>query len=298
MSKSARFFLIFSMVLGIIASYFFYVSVNTQLISPLAANDTKNLYPLNFNRKSTITPEPPQQFIQEKAIGLEKFESDLKSIVDKNNTIDISVVFKDLQNDQSIEINSRKIYHAASTTKLITAVKLLSEIENGRFNLSDKLGNYTILYQLEQLINQSNNVSWDLFNNLLGLKNQQDFVQEFGITNYNSNRNEIAPQDTALLLELLLKGKIIGSSSVRMLLSYMQNTDVESFIPAAVPGKFTVYHKYGLYEDNVHDAAVINKGQDTYIWVIYTNGRGYQYYDTRVKIIHQLTEIFVNYLES
>ena len=61
----------------------------------------------------------------------------------------------------------------------------------------------------------------------------------------------------------------------------MQNTQEERFIPTFIPQDARVYHKTGLLEDDVHDAAIIEQGSRKIVLVILTHGQGQQDYPGR-----------------
>ncbi|MFP3462013.1 serine hydrolase [Arthrobacter globiformis] len=79
-------------------------------------------------------------------------------------------------------------------------------------------------------------------------------------------------------------------------LSYMQNTNYEALIPAAVPPDVTVFHKYGLLNGNLHDASILVQGQRSYAFVVYSLGASVAEIPVQTIIIRQLTQAVVDRL--
>lgn len=204
----------------------------------------------------------------------------------------------DLKTGQQTDINAGQPMFAASTGKLIAAIPYLQAVQSGRYNLNDELGTYSAGFQLEQLINQSNNDSWDLFNDLLGLSTETAFARSIGLTTYDADNNEISPHDEAILLEKLYEGQLLNTHYTNLLLSYMHDTEEEQFIPPAVPSTDKLYHKVGLYEDNVNDVAIIDNGSQPIVLTIYSNGHGTWGYDDRADMFHDIVKAVLNYFNQ
>ncbi|MET1065336.1 MAG: serine hydrolase, partial [Arthrobacter sp.] len=81
------------------------------------------------------------------------------------------------------------------------------------------------------------------------------------------------------------------------LLGYMQQTNNERLIPAAVGPDITVQHKYGELEGYVHDAAVLSSGERSYALAIYTWGEDGES-EARLAMIHSLTDVVTRALQE
>jgi beta-lactamase class A len=59
----------------------------------------------------------------------------------------------------------------------------------------------------------------------------------------------------------------------------MAQANYRDYIVAAIPSDVTVYHKVGILDDHLHDAAIIKKGSRSYVLVIFSkdNSGGYDY---------------------
>jgi beta-lactamase class A len=164
----------------------------------------------------------------------------------------------------------------------------LQQLEQGKYSLSDSLGDYSSEYQLEQLINQSNNDSWAFFNDALGFPAQETYAHSLGLASFSTKTNSLSPNDMTTLLYQLYTGKLLTKEHTDLILSYMKDTNEEGYIPAALPASTTVYHKTGLLDDNVHDGAIVDDGTHTYVLTIFSNGKGYLDYDARANVFSEI----------
>jgi beta-lactamase class A len=107
---------------------------------------------------------------------------------------------------------------------------------------------------------------------------------------YDPETNALTPAEMATILAGVYSGTLLTEGHTAQLLSFMQDTNYETLIPAAVPEGITVFHKYGLLDDELHDAAVLAQGNTAYALVIYTKGQGLSDVPERTDVIHQLTQ--------
>ena len=186
-------------------------------------------------------------------------------------------------------------FEGASTTKILTALDYLHEVELGHFSLSQIIQKQTALWQLQQMINQSNNDSWAALNNNLGWNRIIDYAKAIGLTSYNCNNNLISAYDDSKMLEKLYEGALVNSSHTKLLLSWMQHTNDESLIPAALPTGTVLYHKYGWLNDAagnfLHDSAIIVTKKQSFVLSIYTNRLSGASYLRQSNAIHSITRI-------
>jgi beta-lactamase class A len=236
----------------------------------------------------TPTPIPKPPFNQ--AAVLAAWEDILK----QHPSITVSAELRDPVSGESVQWQSDQSFRAASTTKMIAAIFYLHQVEEGLFDLDDMVEGYTGQFQLQQLINRSNNDSWAAFLKLLGSKNEEAFAHQQEWRSFTVSNNHIAPHDLANLLTQLWNGKVLNQQHRDLLLSYMQNTIDERWIPPAIPEGAIIYHKYGALEDDLHDAAIITYQGHVYILVIMTNAHGAYAYAERAQLFHQLTEAVFN----
>ncbi|MBT2532986.1 serine hydrolase [Arthrobacter sp. ISL-48] len=182
---------------------------------------------------------------------------------------------------------------AASTAKLITAAAYYHLVEVGEATLEQQVGDYSAAFQLEAMINTSNNDSWLLLMAAVGYPDLIQYAASIGIT-YDPQQNLLTPKEMALFLRQLCLGDLLNPEDTGQLLSYMQNTNVEGLIPAASGPNTTVHHKYGQIDGSLHDVALLSVRETAYVLVIYTEGADSTDLDARIEMIHELTETIVD----
>jgi beta-lactamase class A len=235
---------------------------------------------------STPTPTPSPVFVPLDV------QARWQTVLDTYPTIAVSIELRDIDTGLKAGLHEEVARRAASTAKLIAATDFLTEVEDDQQSLEQTArGATTAQYQLQQMINQSNNDSWQYFLDTLGLQKEQDFAHQQGWTSFNVSTNYLAVDDLADLLQKLWKGQLLSKDHTQLLLSYMQNTNYETLIPPAIPAGAEVWHKYGALEDDLHDASIIKTADGhVYALVIMTNGNGRWAYDERTALFHALVQ--------
>jgi beta-lactamase class A len=187
-------------------------------------------------------------------------------------------------------------FAAASTAKLITAVAYFRSVEAGEASLEERLGSYTAAFQLEAMINNSNNDSWLLLMDRIGHRRLIQFAGSIGVT-YDPLDNQLTPKEVARVLTMLYSGQLLNPANTAQLLGYMRDTNNEELIPAAASGPgITVYHKYGQLAGSLHDAALLHHRGATYALVIFTEGPDTTDEAERTQLIRDLTRTVVDAL--
>lgn len=226
----------------------------------------------------------------------------LTSQINENPDIDIGVALIDLNADTKADYGVQQAFTAASTTKVLTAMAFLHEVELSQQTLSETINDMSAGDQLKNMINQSNNDSWAALNTRIGYSTLASYARSIGIQSFNVNGNTITAADEALLLQKLYNGNLLTSTHRSLLLSYMQNTNNEIMIPQVLPTGATIYHKYGLLDGHLHDAAIIEYKDRPIVLVIYTKGSDVDQanvYNNRVALIRQLaTTVITTFYSS
>ena len=211
----------------------------------------------------------------------------VNAVIAENPTIDISVAVIDIKTSTRANYGIQNNFAGASTTKVLTAVAYLSDVEKGKCSLTADGRN-----QLRLMINRSDNTAWDTLNKKVGYNNLNIYAQSIGLSSYNWNGNIITASDEAILLEKLYSRKLLSEENTKLLLSYMQNTNNEDMIPAVTPAGATIWHKYGQLEDRLHDVAIIEHKQRPLALAIYTKGGATDgsNYITRTQLVSRIAQ--------
>jgi beta-lactamase class A len=219
-----------------------------------------------------------------------KLAASIQPIITNNSQLQIGVSMINLKTGTALNLGNTQPFTAASTTKILTAAAFLHSVEQGQNNLNETLGAYTAAYQLKEMINDSDNDAWAALNNQIGYPQLGAYAQSIGLSSFDVNANTITAANEALLLQKLYNGQLLNQSDTSLVLSYMQNTNDESLIPAALPAGATVHHKYGQLNGDLHDAAIISYDGQSVVFVIYTNAPNGGAYTQQVGVIHQITQ--------
>lgn len=220
-------------------------------------------------------------------------DSEINAIIDANSQYQIGVTLIDLSNGSSHQYGVQAPFEAASTAKVLAAAAYYHLVETGAVSLDDPLGDYTAGFQIKEMIQDSDNDSWSLIMDAVGYSELQSYAASIGVS-YDPMNNTLTPSEMASIMAGLYSGKLLDQQDTTQLLSYMQNTNYESLIPAAVPAGITVFHKYGLLDDELHDASILTNGTNAYAFVVYTKGQDESDIPARTDVFHQLTQAVVN----
>ena len=217
----------------------------------------------------------------------------IQAILDANSQYQIGVAVVDLsKNAGSGDVNEygvRDKFVAASTAKVLAAAAYYHLVETGAATLDDPMGSYTAGFQLREMIQQSDNDSWSLIMNAVGHEELTEYAASLGVS-YDPKTNTLTPAEMTTIVSRLYSGTLLNAGNTAQLLSYIQDTNYETLIPAAAPAGITVFHKYGLLGGELHDAAILTQGDAAYALVIYTKGLGLSDDPERTEVIHQLTQ--------
>lgn len=187
------------------------------------------------------------------------------------------------------EYGVREKFVAASTAKVLAAAAYYHLVETGAASLDDPLGSYTAGFQLREMIQQSDNDSWSLIMDAVGHEELTEYAASLGVS-YDPETNTLTPAEMATIVSRLYSGTLLNADHTAELLSYMQDTNYETLLPAAVPDGITVFHKYGLLGGELHDAGILARDGTAYALVIYTKGKDLSDVPERTEVIHQLTQ--------
>jgi beta-lactamase class A len=216
-------------------------------------------------------------------------DSAIDAIIGANSQFQVGVALMDTGGGDLHQYGVEEPFQAASTAKVLAAAAYYSLVEDGAASLEDELGDFTSGFQIQAMVQDSNNESWSLLMGAVGLPRLTEYAASIGVA-YDPEVNTLSTADMAHILAELSGGRLLDQEHTEQLLSYMQDTNFEDLIPAAVPAGVTVFHKYGLLDDELHDAAILSMSEGTYVLVVYTKGTDLSDVPERTAVIHQITE--------
>lgn len=214
-----------------------------------------------------------------KTVDLAPLQPTLAATIKKYAAYDTSVSVIELNSGKLVQVGDSYPFVAASTTKILTALLYLNNVEDGKATLNEKTNGVTAQELLRKMVNESDNEAWTTLNNTLTKDKLAEYAKSQGLTSYDSSKNTITSNDMAQLLAKLYKGDLINEEHTKMLYAWMQNTSEERYIPKAIPGNVKLYHKAGYLSDRVHDVAIVDNGNTPYVIVIYSKTYGNAVYD-------------------
>jgi beta-lactamase class A len=218
----------------------------------------------------------------------QRFSQQLSSLETANPAIDVSVaIHSSLLGQQYFGIPGD--YDGASTGKLITASDYLHHVEVGTASLSQQIDGESAQDWLQAMIVNSDDTAWSVLNTFLGHPDLARYASSIDLSHYNPTTNTFSAGDIASLLVKLQSGSLLNPSHQRLLMGYMKVANYRQYMVPAIPAGYTIYHKVGLDEDNVHDAAIIEHNGQSIELVIFTNGNGTYNWDARASLIQTIT---------
>jgi beta-lactamase class A len=203
------------------------------------------------------------------AVAPDSLEDRINSVLEENRDYRIGVVLADVSGDAALTFGDQEAFTAASTAKIITAAAYYRMVENGDAALDDPVGDYDAAFQLEAMVNDSNNDSWLLLMDAVGYPELTRYAASIGVA-YDPEENLLTPVEMALVLKRLYAGDLLNADNTAQLLGYMQDTNNEELIPAGSQAGVEVFHKYGEFGGELHDAAVLTYRGSSFVLVIYT----------------------------
>jgi beta-lactamase class A len=181
-------------------------------------------------------------------------------------------------------------YDGASTGKLITAADYLHHVDEGSASLKQQIDGQSAQSLLQAMIVNSDDTAWATLNDYLTHADLSTYASTIGLSNYDPTTNNFSAGDIADLLYKLQSGQLIKPAGQQLLLGYMKVANYREYMIPAIPAGYTAYHKVGLDNDNVHDAAIISHGGNSIELVIFTNGNGTYDWPDRALMMQQITK--------
>jgi beta-lactamase class A len=257
--------------------------------------------------KQKPLPEAPKSSVNEEELKAKRKEKQevlietIKEIFNQESPdTSFSLGVYDLNRKEYFGYNDTNPQHAASVSKVLTGVMLLDKVDKGEIKLSDQMGAYNVEFQLEKLINISNEPSWALIDEKLGIEPQNVFAKErLGLSSVDMNNNLMSVKDVTTLLTMLAQKKILSESSRTRLFSYMQKTESEDlFSPAFTKNNVTFYHKTGKYLGEGHDAAIVKHKKNPFVLVVFSDNNTNPDLITRGAALTKVAQTVLEYFDE
>lgn len=224
-------------------------------------------------------------------VDMDAMSDDIQQIIDQSS-LEIGVSVIDLNTNQQINVGESAAFLGASTTKVLTAAYFMHQVEQGKASLSAIINGSTAQSLMQRMLNKSDNTAWVALNDYLGKSNLQTYAKQQGLASYNSTANTITTSDQAKLMAALQSNRLVSRTHTATILYYMQQTNNETLIPAALPADAAIYHKYGQLYGELHDSAIVTYGDISFVLVIFTKSDTDTIPDlvSRTELFHNITD--------
>jgi beta-lactamase class A len=220
---------------------------------------------------------------------LAELSTSINGLINAQSKDTITVLATDITTGQSVSYGSQASYTAASTAKLLSAVYFLHLTETGQESLTEDLAGTGAKDLLDAMIINSDDTAWATINDELTHNGLADYSASIGFTEYNVTLNTMPASDIQGMLVKLYTGKLLNKADTSLLLGEMAQADYRDYIVAGTPAGDTVYHKAGLVDDNIHDAAIITKDGHALAVTLFTDGNGTYDAAVRTTLMQQVT---------
>jgi beta-lactamase class A len=191
------------------------------------------------------------------------------------------------EDDFALGLRSRHLFPAASVAKLVTALTVVSAVENGHLSESATVSGRPVTSWLQALINRSDNNAWRILRKKVGFNKEQELVRRLGLRETDLTLNKISAHDANRLLRFIWtrkSGRLSAGEPQKLdLLPLMRNTETEQRIAQSVREFFQnhhhtappIYHKAGTWPPSgtYNDAAVIPLADETIFLSILSEGK-------------------------
>lgn len=214
------------------------------------------------------------------------------------------ILVKDLQTQQTIGINSSKLFPSASLVKVPIMAAYFQAQAEGKLNISDKLvlkrkhkiRSCSKLYfvrtgtkipisdLIERMITESDNTATNVLVDNLGFSYLNQKFVEFGLKNTDIRRdimdlewrnagieNYTTAEDMAVLLEKIYRGQLVSVDASAQMLAVLKRQKVNDRLPKGLPGNITIAHKTGLLKGTVSDVGVVFTTKGDFIICVITS---------------------------
>jgi len=216
------------------------------------------------------------------------FKSQVTELQTANPLVDVSVAVA--TSTGGVErLGDGSAYRAASVGKLITAASYLHLVDTKKASLSQRIDGQTTRYWLNLMLVKSDDVAWQKLNTFITHAGLTSYATSIGLTQYDVETDNFPAVDAAIVLQKLQNGTLLSPSNQQLMLGWLSAANYRGYIVPAVTKGSTVYHKAGFDGDNLHDTAIIKRGNQSLVLVIFTNGRGNYNWDARTRLIQAIT---------
>ncbi len=271
---------------------------SSELVTSIASSSEPSSAPPSSSpissKPTAVSSLPPSSVSMGKLSANEVFNAETELLNQLKQLLNgygdhIALYYEDLETGRRIEYDSDRVFHPASVIKVPYMMYIYELAEQGKANLNrtftyteknfrDGAGKiagmpYGSTFTTEELIEYSirfsDNIAFYMLRDVYSPSKFQSYAKELGVSVGSNPMNRITAKDCAIYYHRVYDKALAGDENANKLLGFMKRTKYNQQIQKGVP-KTTIAHKYGWWNGNFHDAAIV---YDThpYMLIIFTN---------------------------
>ncbi|TAK89509.1 serine hydrolase [Patescibacteria group bacterium] len=181
-----------------------------------------------------------------------------------------AVVVIDLQTGETAGVNQDHIFTSASIYKLFVAEAIYKKLQAGTIKAKSTVPGTGKSYSqcLKLMITISDNLCGEKLGTVAGWDKQNARLHQLGYANtylraYGTQQT--SAHDTALLLQRLYRGELVGVTYSAELINNLKNQTINNRFPTGLPAGTVIAHKTGDLSGYIHDAGIVYTAQGQYV---------------------------------
>ena len=225
------------------------------------------------------------------------FTSGLKGYLNAQGGGTYGVYLEGLRSGVTVEVGDTTSMEAASVIKMPVALLLLQQADSGQIVFSDQIdlhpedfmsGTGSLIYTahpgdmfsydqlLSLLIQQSDNTAWRALRRVLGDSQIDAYAASVGAGDCHQATNACSARSAGRTMAQLARGQLLSQTSTQRLLSLLETTQFNDWLPYYVGRTTAVAHKIGTDPGNgvANDCGVVFLSGDPFAICVFTTAPG------------------------
>ena len=225
------------------------------------------------------------------------FTSGLKGYLNAQGGGTYGVYLEGLRSGVTVEVGDTTSMEAASVIKMPVALYLLQQADSGQIVFSDQIdlhpedfmsGTGSLIYTahpgdmfsydqlLSLLIQQSDNTAWRALRRVLGDSQIDAYAASVGAGDCHQATNACSARSAGRTMAQLARGQLLSQTSTQRLLSLLETTQFNDWLPYYVGRTTAVAHKIGTDPGNgvANDCGVVFLSGDPFAICVFTTAPG------------------------
>ncbi|MSQ27599.1 MAG: serine hydrolase [Dehalococcoidia bacterium] len=236
-------------------------------------------------RAEAPRPAPPPASVR-------RLDQDLQRVVEHalgGEADHYGVVVLRLTDGRAAQLNTERVFYAASLFKLPVMVEVFHQVAAGTLSMDEALvvtesaveydlgtlahdvgEAVTVRQLLEEMITYSDNVAAIMLLGHVAPASIDETLVSLGLDHTSVVTEEIPTTagDMGRLMELLGRGQVVDHAASEAMLALMRRQGINDRIPQGLPDGVPVAHKTGNGDDATHDAGIVFAPHGAYVLAV------------------------------